>query len=484
MNQSRKIYFLFLLIGVLILNSCEKDDYSPQQVEDLSLKTSFVNKSSYQNKKELMQGLYQSSAMLERSFTKSLMHDSINDFYVDDSRALYIQQSIYDSYTFAIEDPSDSTSIKNLLLSKQADDSYDAFLVKYNFNLRNMALIPQDSLSNYITISSINFDVGMIMAKSNLGQCIIGVQYVPGQNCGDTGNHVYPEPCDSGQLLATAPSLINLWGDCFVTSEQISIPDPNTNAGGGGASNGAENNIPCIFSENPNCMDNATGMVVMEPVDELCKEVADRFEEEIFSDKIADLKGKTGQTKEYGHVESSVNNFDAVESATNFKSISDIPISNTTIGMMHIHMDDFPIGQPNPNTGLQKMNEPIRIHSPGDITMFISLLRNASINNIALNKVYLTMVSSTGTYTLKYDGSATDIPSPGSINGSTAEEFIEKYELIIKDFGRQRGLLKFMKDEMGITNFSLYRTKDNGDVIKYYLEGDKDKRKKETCYEN
>ncbi|PQJ31434.1 hypothetical protein BST92_05630 [Nonlabens arenilitoris] len=188
--------------------------------------------------------------------------------------------------------------------------------------------------------------------------------------------------------------------------------------------------------------------------------------------------------KEYGHVENGFGNFVPVESDTDYSAINDVPVDTTTIGMMHSHFNNFATGNIHPETGDPEIIKPIKIQSPKDVQLFLVLLRNAANNNIPLKKVYLTMVSSSGVYTLKYDGNANNIPAGGSTNGLTAEKFEKKFIEYIKKYKNERGLLKFMKDEMGISNVSLYRTMNNGNTKKYYLEGDKDKLKKDVCHED
>ncbi|GAL73839.1 hypothetical protein [Nonlabens ulvanivorans] len=187
--------------------------------------------------------------------------------------------------------------------------------------------------------------------------------------------------------------------------------------------------------------------------------------------------------KEYGFVESGPDNFVAVESSLDRTAITNVPIDSTTIGMMHTHYDNYPNGDFSVN-GTPMMTATIKVPSPGDVGVFLKLLRNAAANNIPLEQVYVTMISSKGNYTLKYEGSALDIPSGGSVNMLSPEDFEKKYAKYVKDFGKQRGLLKFIKDKMAVTNVALYNTRYNGKVKRYFLYGNKDKIDDETCYEN
>ncbi|MEP2970567.1 hypothetical protein [Nonlabens ulvanivorans] len=151
--------------------------------------------------------------------------------------------------------------------------------------------------------------------------------------------------------------------------------------------------------------------------------------------------------KEYGFVESGPDNFVAVESSLDRTAITNVPIDSTTIGMMHTHYDNYPNGDFSVN-GTPMMTATIKVPSPGDVGVFLKLLRNAAANNIPLEQVYVTMISSKGNYTLKYEGSALDIPSGGSVNMLSPEDFEKKYAKYVKDFGKQRGLLKFIKDKI------------------------------------
>jgi hypothetical protein len=144
--------------------------------------------------------------------------------------------------------------------------------------------------------------------------------------------------------------------------------------------------------------------------------------------------------------------------------VAGIPDSNLTLtgtrytdsyGVMHVHEDSY-THQVN-NGGIRpEIVTPIHMFSPKDVNTFCSLLITANkYKTSSLDEVFNEMVSSSGTYQLRFDG---DIINVKNFNYDDLEQ---KYIAHMKDY-LESGFLSFMKEYIGINGITLYKINEDG----------------------
>lgn len=131
-------------------------------------------------------------------------------------------------------------------------------------------------------------------------------------------------------------------------------------------------------------------------------------------------------------------------------------IESNTMGYMHTHLDPYESGRYN-SDGESEVLAPIKMFSPADVERFLSLLINAKVNNIPIENVYGTMVSSSGIYMLRFTGNIADVRTNFEWDGLN-----EIYKKSINDDGVEKGFLNFIKNNIGINGISLFKIKNDG----------------------
>ncbi|MGY5352466.1 hypothetical protein ACXGQW_07870 [Wenyingzhuangia sp. IMCC45533] len=135
--------------------------------------------------------------------------------------------------------------------------------------------------------------------------------------------------------------------------------------------------------------------------------------------------------------------------------------------MNHTHLND-PIDT---GDGL-KMFVPIRMFSPRDVYNLILLINQARLNkDIDINEVGVGMLSSTGSYDLRYSGDINNIPNYSDLKYN--------FEDLNRDFRRstryksagksiEKAFYKFLEKKMGLdpNNISLYKKSEDNIIQK------------------
>lgn len=243
-----------------------------------------------------------------RSTQKSVVNDTINNLLIHTDNVQHIVSGEYESYTFAVEDPTDTLNLKNLMLHKQLDGSYLPILFTYDLNTSDLSnSVIQYQILDKTLVSSTQ--------KSGLIDFIIGAMNPCGwddscacwrldgdiiiiQMTSDTCN-IFSAPVDT-----ISPGESPSGGSS--NSDPGSGGDPNNNPGGGpytgsGSSSGsgssnpdqpgnddsADNDAPddCLQLSNGDCFNGAaTAPIKLErpsPVDPDTQDVFDSLEDEL-----------------------------------------------------------------------------------------------------------------------------------------------------------------------------------------------------------
>lgn len=193
-----------------------------------------------------------------------------------------------------------------------------------------------------------------------------------------------------------------------------------------------------------------------------CDKIKKLLKSAAFKSRIDTLKLKTKLKKESGYSQDKNGLFSALTAKKDGSDELDLPFDRNRVGFMHTHLN--PYERLDANGELQPV-KPIKMFSPADVMLFLRIALNAKNSNIPVSDTYGVMVSSTGTYQLKFTGNAADISKKYS-NINWGENLDEIYKEIIANNGLEKGFLKFLKDKIGIDGIELYKMETNVNSLK------------------
>ncbi len=209
-----------------------------------------------------------------------------------------------------------------------------------------------------------------------------------------------------------------------------------------------------------------------------CEKVKAQFAKIPYINKVATINKPSffKLDKETGFTEDKNGNFtDLPLSASTNHGLS-VTYSPNTRGYTHTHLDDKPTGTYN-DDDLEIYEIRYRIFSTYDVNTLMGMADfNKSPENFG--DLYGTMLSSDGTYVIKFTGNASDIKM-----GFGTAVWEQKY----KDYFRKEEgsietkFLRFMKNQMQVTGISLYNVKSNGKVFEIKLNADETKTESTEC---
>ncbi len=229
-----KFLVTILLLGLLTLYfSCQKEDDSIVQTEQ-SVQRTLTKK--ILSKKDIDSNI-KITELLNRinnnaNNQKSLAYDSSNDLYIDTEEVIYLEEGYNHSYTFYVYSLENNSVLKNIVLSINAEGSYDAYLWTYY----NNGVDDIDSETQIDVVKLENFDSNGILSKNDpTTGCSNGeLQYIE-IDWEDGSGNIYDES-------SACP------GDCTIV--WYWLPCPNTGGGStsddsgsdGSSDNGSSNN--------------------------------------------------------------------------------------------------------------------------------------------------------------------------------------------------------------------------------------------------
>ncbi len=179
-----KIGILVLGFSFFLLMNCEKEDYS--DFETINTKPLFtskqINKEQIFNNSKLKNRLETFQQENPKKLNSKEMQKNNHKIYssqeygfsIDTNRAMYLesQDGNYHSYTFLVErDGENQNGIENLLLSLQEDGSYQAILIKYNFEFNTAQDFNQELSDTNVSIAALDSEnlISELTAKTTVG---------------------------------------------------------------------------------------------------------------------------------------------------------------------------------------------------------------------------------------------------------------------------------------------------------------------------
>ena len=226
---------------------------------------------------------------------------------------------------------------------------------------------------------------------------------------------------------------------------------------GGKVYNTTTKSCQCPQGTAPN---QAGNCVVIDP----CAEINQQILDPDYISKVNELKTKTTKKVENGYRHNKDGTFSALtRTAVNGHSLI-INADINTIGFAHTHLDSFLTGGYD-SSGNPEEKKPIRMFSPQDLITFLSIAKNTQRGNVSVANVYGTVVTSIGTYMLKFADDPTTIPN---ISASHLKKdylaYMEKYPS-----NKEKAFLKFLKHSVKIDGVKLYKVESDGSVKKKEL---------------
>ena len=452
----------YLKLGILLfgisffLTNCERETFEIEKTPNSKYSLSRIDLKQIQKNEALIKKIDSIENSIKKTKSNLKARYENVQFNLNLNSATYIEATdgSYHSYSFYIENDENNFNINNIVLSSTENGEYEADLVTYSLTEEE-----RNQISNGVEINLINkttimsFDINQINMYSRGGACVELV-YVGTEDCSCHSTHA------AGGC--THPEDIYEWQsvDCGGGSSTGGTNSGSDGSGfdgnsGGGSSSGGGTSTP---KPKATSLTNTNGT----PTD--CNNISEQMYDHQFKDKIDFLKTKTGEQQETGFSQDTNGSFTPLNVANNGHSL-DIPFTSSMKGFLHTHIDDYEIPDQN-GDGIPDEVKPIKMFSPGDIITYLALVENASNNNISTLDVFGFVVSSYGTYTIRFNGNVSDITANISdlrtkLNDQTLEK---KYKKLVNKFGRERGFLKFLKHEIGVQGINFYKIKNNGRI--------------------
>ncbi|TYB78446.1 hypothetical protein [Bizionia myxarmorum] len=214
-----------LLFGIsLFLVNCQKDDFSNQENKDALTESNFkittLRTDKILKKRSLLTKLDKIKTKLKVSTkTTSIngreVYSEENGFTINTDYCKEVFDGTTYTYTFPIYRDEDNDLLENLWLIEEADSTYTAYLVQYEFTTEDITALnfrQQINVENKITYIELNADelMGDIFGKYYYnGSCYEdNWVYQPGSICTANGNHTYSD----GAYSSSNPNGCRGWG--------------------------------------------------------------------------------------------------------------------------------------------------------------------------------------------------------------------------------------------------------------------------------
>ncbi len=137
--MKKLLNFLIVFITLIALFSCQDDEFLDHSIEKNKVDPVFTTELLSGNEIPKLVELRNAKQLVKKHLNtnlakKSRTYDSINEIWIDDSKVQYVKSGEYESYTYAVIDPTNPSKLKNLLLQKQIDSTYLPVLLTYDID--------------------------------------------------------------------------------------------------------------------------------------------------------------------------------------------------------------------------------------------------------------------------------------------------------------------------------------------------------------
>jgi len=212
----------------------------------------------------------------------------------------------------------------------------------------------------------------------------------------------------------------------------------------------------------------------------LCNEIHNQLNNEAFQEKENELRNSYGLQHEVGHIENGDGSFTEMTPVQRPDGGHSVTMNVgsgiiNVIGLLHTHVNDYQIPDEN-GDGVPETRITLKMPSVQDLFTFLYLVQNTSTNNFDMHEVYTSMYSSAGDYTLKFTGDWNDIFNNLQNLQLQKEDLDEKYKKYFKKYksNKEKALLKFIENEIGIDGIDLFKINSDGTIINKQLNNNGD----------
>ena len=502
-----------MTIAWLSLSSCRQDILPEQETYNNTsaflLTSKRISLGESKHKAKLITELKKAEVEIE-TYAKNNAHAKTmsfgNGISVDTESVVYIENGPnYHTYTFNVirDNALANDPLENLVLSPLTDGTYRELLISYN-------LTPQEKLALQ---NGENIDTEGKTTITDLGTGISSQLLGKSQNCGWTTATAYT-PCSEGMhfngegaKICKAPvKSQKITVSLYVCGEDGSGgnspgaptgPGVGTIPGGEGGGDPGEG-VPGGSPENNDC--DGTGILTAPQTPTLgisddgcgngvptqpntgtstpCTKIKAQRSDTEFDDKITDLEGKIGLTKETGYIQKWGGSYEYKDNAgatsdANTLHLPEVATNDYLKAFMHTHINDVPNSE----------KKGVKMFSPADVVYFMDLVQNAQTKGQSLSDPYAVMVTSIGNYQIRFTGNKFQIKTFSDEQAkSHRDPFIEAMKNYI-DKPKQLELrfLKYIQEKMLLYGITLYRMNSDGTTTEIKLNADKSDTVENQC---
>lgn len=475
MKKNLFLRLCLMMAVVLSTYSCQQDILHEQETYNntsaFQLTSKRISLDESQHKAKLLPELKKAEAEFN-AFSKTNAQGKTvnygNGVSIDTNDVIYIENGTgFHSYTFNIkhDNAAADAPVENLVLSPLADGTYRELLLTYNLTLQEKQLLESGiSVETHGKISITELAQGTYSNSGILSKTNMSCEWreEPSYSACSSNEHFNGEALVSqgGPCKATTPSQLYT----VVTYKCTALPvDTSLGESGEGGGSGPQNGPGGLGSGNP---DPEIPTMPNVPIKSApCQNVKNQFAKEAYKNKVATINKNYNFNLKYetGFKENKDGSF--VDLAPSGKNALTIPFGVNTKGYTHVHNNDRGTGKYN-EEGLEVIEAKVRMFSPADVDVLMGMADfNKSPENFA--DLYGTMLSSDGTFVIKFTGTASDIKT--GFDTSAWRKKYEDYFTENKDINIETNFLLFMKNKMQVKGISLYKVKSDGKVYEYKL---------------
>lgn len=430
MKKNLLLRLCLMTVVVLSTYSCRQDILQEQETYhntgafQLTSKRISLNEAKHKN--QLLPELEKAEVGIEAVSKKNAHGKTVNfgnGMMINIDDVIYMENgSNYHTYTFSIQrtNPLPDAPVENLVLTPLPNGGYKGYLVSYDLTEAEKNTIANGGkveVNNKSSVTPLDGDFSSVLSKIECSEYIYDYYTV----CSEPEKHHNGETAAQGCTGETKSQLVVIIGiKCNGgLPSQPGIDNPNSGESGSGETEGGlGNNNPCaangvyVNPQDPSNSDCNAGVVtlpnlVFAPPNSPCGKVKAMFARENYKNKVStiDKNSYYSKTHETGFREQKNGALEDLPTSGN--NALNVVLTENTIGYTHVHLNDQYVTNP-ANPLEERLDIKIRMPSPADVN---TLMLMADINKSTgdFKDLYGTMLSSNGTYVIKFTGTVTDI---------------------------------------------------------------------------